>query len=556
MAVPRVTSLPLGKVIFALILIIALGRVAAGHRILSTVIDEPVHIAAGYEWLLGDPYTLDPTHPPLARILSALPLWLEGLPRPTAGDFVSRGNQLLYHDDQFVRHLQRARWGNLVLLLVGLAGTGALALRVFDPPTGLVAAAVFGSVPAVLGHAGVATTDLAVAAMLPLALFALDRWLEEVTGRRAIALGICTGFGLLAKFSFAPFFAVTAGTLVCVRSFQLRGTTGTRPSQAPTVYLRGAFIALVVAGVVVWGGYRFDFGTIAGAGPSGMVVVERLAPDATRAPALWAARHVPIPAPAFFAGVGLVALHNREGHLAYLLGEYRQRGWWYYFPVVLFYKTPLALLLLFGWGGLLLVGEVVQRPRMRGIEILLMTVALVALVLPSSINIGVRHVLPVYATASILVAHAIVKTWRATTHDAFGRVCLIALTAWYGLAGALAHPGYIAYFNEAAGEHPERILTDSNLDWGQDMLRLVRFARRHNIESLMIVHVGNLDLGRHGLNATPLQPYAHASGWVAISETALRLAGGERDRGEPYRWIEVYRPVARIGRTIRIYRIP
>jgi hypothetical protein len=60
----------------------------------------------------------------------------------------------------------------------------------------------------------------------------------------------------------------------------------------------------------------------------------------------------------------------------------------------------------------------------------------------------------------------------------------MALLVWFFAGSLLAHPDYLAWFNEAAGHHPEKIVVDSNLDWGQDMLRLARILREKHIPAV------------------------------------------------------------------------
>ena len=57
-----------------------------------------------------------------------------------------------------------------------------------------------------------------------------------------------------------------------------------------------------------------------------------------------------LPAPEFFDGIRAAMFHNQNGHPAYLLGQFGTHGWWYYFPVALAVKTPLAFLALLGLG--------------------------------------------------------------------------------------------------------------------------------------------------------------------------------------------------------------
>ncbi|HYO79473.1 MAG TPA: glycosyltransferase family 39 protein, partial [Thermoanaerobaculia bacterium] len=302
----------------AALTIVAVVRVASTHRVFSEVLDEPAHLAAGFEWFHGI-YTIDASHPPAARILGALPLWLAGYPLPETRDMVQAGNELLYHGNRYVKTLARVRVGNLLLLAIAIVATAAWARRMFSDAVAIVAAALLTTLPPVLAHAGLMTTDLAALTALPLALVALDRFLTTTGERKGpvILLGLAIGFGLLAKFSFLVFFPPCALLLLVARRAFPRW--------------KEMAIAAAVAFVVVWSGYRFDWRTTQSYhGDYAVQTMESAAPKPLKPFARWAASSLPLPAPAFFVGLGMLQSHNKDGHAAYLLGEVRSEGWWYY----------------------------------------------------------------------------------------------------------------------------------------------------------------------------------------------------------------------------------
>jgi hypothetical protein len=262
---------------------------------------------------------------------------------------------------------------------------------------------------------------------------------------------------------------------------------------------------------------------------------------------MWFAAHVPVPAPQFFVGLFLVKIHNDDGHDAYLFGKYDGHGFWYYFPVLLFYKTPIPFLLLFAWGCAAIVLD-----RARAAPLLLFA-ALLLSVLPSSINIGIRHVLPLYVFACAVAAYGVVAAWKPAA--AFGRTALAGLVLWMAIDSFAAHPDYLAYFNAFAGDEPARIAIDSNLDWGQDLLRLARFVRQEHIDTFHIAYAGSAILPNHGMRAESLEPFKAETGWVVVCETAVKLTGEGPSRGHGYDWLDAYRPYARIGKSIRVYSI-
>ncbi|MFL6244827.1 MAG: ArnT family glycosyltransferase [Thermoanaerobaculia bacterium] len=510
---------------FALLMLLPLVRVASTYRVFSATADEPVHIASGYDWITRGVYVFDPEHPPLARGLFGLGLRAGGVVSPPPENWqtlqptwlaAARGMDLLWHNGEYVRNLANARRGNLVFLLLALITIAAWAWRAFGPGVALLAVALFGTLPPVLAHAGLATTDMAVAATLPLALFALERWLEQPTLRRALYLGIAIGLGLVSKLSFGLFFAI--GAMVMIVFMRM---------SRPRVRHLLAIGALAV--LVVWTCYCFDLRT-------------------------------------FFVGLQWAKAHADRGNIAFFLGDRSDRGWWYYFPVVVALKTPIPFLLLFFFGAVKLIRT----------HFVWIPVALLISVMPVSLNIGVRHVLALYPMMAIVAAFGVRELSplpfgeRARVRGAsyarfaphpdplpggerglFRAGVLIVLLAWQLIGTSLAHPDYLPWFNEAAGRHPERLLGDSNLDWGQDMLRLSEVAREEKIPHLSFFLFGPAGFDRVPLPPhQPLAPGVPTQGWVAVSETALQIA-----KPGDFAWLTAHRPVRRVGKSIRLYYI-
>jgi len=495
--------------VIAALTLIAVIRVASTHRVFSATLDEPIHLAAGYEWFDGT-YRIDPTHPPLARILFALPL--RGLTPPTGTNMIDRGNQLLYEGDHYEKNLARGRMGNLVFLIVACIAVAAWARHVYGDAAAIIAVALFTNVPPILGHAGLMTTDMSIAATLPLALYALELFLENATWKRTLFLGIAIGLGALSKLSFLVYFPVCALVLLILRK-------GRRASRPPSWAGRMP-AALLITFLVAWAGYRFEFGRPVDVDPEAPSVFETVGMPRALA-------FAPLPAPSLPVGFARVRLHDRGGHTAFLLGRQSRTGWWYYFPVVFFFKTPLPLLILFACGV------------RRALPFALIAAAIMLVAMTASLNIGLRHILPIYAPFCIVAAVAVQRL----------RLIAIPLVAWLVIGVAVAHPDYLAWFNELAGRNPAHVAVDSNLDWGQDILRLGRVVKQRHIDHLWIVMNNNTRLDRHGIPAEWLPPRTKVSGWVAAGENWTAFT-------DEYDWLKGYRPVQRVGRSIRLYHIP
>jgi hypothetical protein len=503
----------------AVLTLIAVVRVGSTGRVFSATHDEPAHLSSAYEWWTGS-YTIDLGHPPLARILCGFPLWLASDRQPQhEGDFFERTNALLYQG-RYEKNLARARRGNLVLLIAAILGVAAWTRRGFGDSVAIVAVALFTSLPPILGHAGVATTDLAVAAALPWALLALQRYYERPTLPRGALLGIAIGFGLLAKFSFIVYFPPAAIVVTLMHR--------------PRATIRSALAMIATAFLIVWAGYRFEFRSASAI--FGEDNATRLFASAGL-PARLA--NIPLPAVSYLTGVAIVRSHDSGQNVSYLLGNIGS-SWWFYFPVILFYKTPLPFLILFAWG-------------LRSRAVLMFTLialAILGVAMTSHINIGVRHVLPFYVPATAVAAYAAVETWKRS-RDAFARTALAALAAWLVIGVAVEHPDYLAWFNEAARPEPSAIAIDSNLDWGQEGLRLARAVREIGIDDLKLWYAMNIRAEAHGIYASQLG-FGPQHGWIAVSEAPLRFLGEPEKLG----WLAKYRPVRRIGKSLRLYYIP
>jgi hypothetical protein len=123
--------------------------------------------------------------------------------------------------------------------------------------------------------------------------------------------------------------------------------------------------------------------------------------------------------------------------------------------------------------------------------------------------------------------------------------------AWHALESAAAHPDYLAYFNEVGWGREDRLLGDSNLDWGQDLGRLSRYASEHDIQPLYLAYFGTTRPEAVGLKGTTyLRPGDRPSGWLAVSVTKLQ---GIYPGDKGYGWLRDFEPTVRIGKSIYLY---
>ena len=523
--------------IFLLLTAIGVARIASTYRAMAQTSDETPNIACGMQYLDLGRYDYGAFHPPLARLAMAIGPYLYGARSQKLPDRWHEGNAVLYSAPRYSRTLTLARIGILPFFVIACTVVWLWGRRILGECGGLAPVFVFTNLPPVLAHAGLATMDMAIGAGVITAFYAYTLWLEDGTLRRSVFLGIGVALALLSKFSAVML--LPAGFLaITVLNWPGRGR-------------RRNWVWIAVAFVLIWGAYRFSFGPM----------TEQVARDAAEqggvfAKIPWSTWHlmetVPVPAPQILDGLWQVHNHVDAGHTAYLLGQHSFHGWWYFFPVALAVKTPVAVLLFVIASALALGGE---KRRAVWTPVILMAVILV-INLPTSLNIGVRYMLPLYPLLALTAGIGVVWVWRRQ------RWIAAALLAWLTVSGAAAHPAYLAYFNELAGGHPERILVDSDLDWGQDMNRLVAELRRRGVSYLHMACLYTGDDARIGLpNWDSLEPYQPVTGWVAVSHTMLKNYGwmvaqqkGRQDLA--FAWLDGYQPVAKVGKSILLYRIP
>jgi 4-amino-4-deoxy-L-arabinose transferase-like glycosyltransferase len=426
----------------------------------------------------------------------------------------------------------------------------------------LLAVLLLASVPAVLGHGALASLDVAAAATIALALYALQGWLASGTLRAALLFGLATGVAVATKFSAVPFVGLALLALPLAQAGMRAATV--RPVGPPAGVSAGARTAgLALAGAATLLVLFLVYAPRA-RDPAGVAFRYQWAvayllqkPGLDHALGvllghLWLPRELKD----VVNGVVAVKAHNDTGHLSYLLGEVRRGGWWYFYLVALAVKTPVPLLVA-GPAGLAALA--VNGWRSGDAWKLAPAVIVAAILLFASafsrINIGIRHVLVLYPFLALGGAYLLQCAWRALgamerTRARLATAAILLLCAWQLSPLWRAYPDYLPYFNETVA-HPERVLVDSDLDWGQDLWRLERRAAQLRIPRLSLAYRGTADLAREPLPPLAiLPPRQSAKGWIAVSQLA-------RTRNpEDYAWLAAFTPLERIGKTIDLYYVP
>jgi hypothetical protein len=547
--------------------VVAIIRIVSTYSLTSQAFDEPCHVAAGIELLDRHTYTLDPVHPPLARIAIGLPLYLAGerypnlppLDRPITYNDV--GNAILYDSGHYLRNLTLARLGLLPFFLLGTAIVFLWARREYGDFAGVMAAAMFTTLPNILAFSSIAYTDIVAASTQVAFLFAFVAWLDKPTRRSVLWLGLAAGLALASKATTLIFFPASAVAILLGKWICTRTVVG--ENVAPRLLVRHVAIVLALATLIVWATYGFAIQHVR----EGM----NISPDATPSfhyfpPSLaragrWLVANDPrVPAPALLRGIAEAWSLNQARPAAYLLGHIRKGGWWYFFLIGVAVKSPLPFLILAALGIASLKTFDLHR-RWRAMAPALAALAVLLVTMPVKYNAGVRHVIVVFPLLAIVAGAGCSYLWNMRGRFRLpARVGLIALLCWQCISTARASSDFLAFFNELAGRDPSKIMVSGcDLDCGQDLFRLSREFQARHISHATIAMWTSADTTQMHLPTFDVpQPYRPVTGWFAISLRALRFGSLTHKSYPPeaFDWLNAYQPVGRVGKTMLLYYIP
>jgi len=531
----------------------------------SATWDEPVHVMDGYLSLARHDYRVDVEHPPLLRMWAALPLLGEPIAADTRAidsttgytwalnDVFIAAHQFMYVDNDADRMLYRARFMTVLLGVALGVIVYAWGYALFGWATATTLLAVFTLEPNIASHSRLVTTDLGVT----LGIFGAVYFCWRLSARSWSWLALTglvafTTLALLSKFSgllLLPVLAVLATVARWRRSID-------------TSHVLIMIGAVAVAGFVgVWACYGFRY--LPSSNPEWRYNfhIEPFATETmpvTTAVVRWIDDHRVLPN-AYAEGL-LLNQSRAQRRKAFLAGDFTETGWWYYFPVAFALKTPAALLLLFCAGSWLAV----RRFPVAALHAIVPIVIFGGAAMTATINIGVRHILPIYPFV-VLLAGAAVSVLISTGRRALAAAAVAAAL----IEPALVYPHTLAFFNVLAGgpSHGSEYLVDSNLDWGQDLKGLKAWMTTHAVSHINLAYFGFADPHYYGIDCTflPGSPgwvgqeqlqLPRLPGYVAVSATLLRgvYAPTALDK-EFFDRLAKLTPVDAVGHSIFIFRV-
>jgi Dolichyl-phosphate-mannose-protein mannosyltransferase len=433
----------------------------------------------------------------------------------------------------------------------------ALTLLVFDPN--------------LLAHGALVTTDAGLSCFLFASVYAFYRYVKAPSAWRLVVVGLATGLAFAAKHTgvlAAPMLIVLA---LC-EVWRSRGAAKTEERVAAstgTPFLRLLGALAVVAAIsltVLWGFYGFRYA----ARPAGLELNPTSAeflhqlsrPDEAKLLTTIASYHL-LPE-SYIYGLADVRM-MADFYSSYVLGKTYPHGVWFYFPLVMAIKSTLPFLVLLA----ITVWAIVTGKLRCWREILFLTVPpmlYLAVAMSSRMNIGMRHILPMYPFLTVLVAGA---AWTLIQRNRRWTYAVAVLVVFQIVTSLHAFPVYIPYANELWGGPSQtyKLLSDSNSDWGEQLKATKKYLDQRGVKDCWFVYFdeGVADYTYYGIPCKALPtsdamwvnekfyPPAEIDGPVLIS--AANLSGFEYGPGElnPYEQFKSLTPTAVIAREVFVY---
>jgi hypothetical protein len=510
----------------------------------SQTYDEALYLVAGYAYLAEQDFDFNPETAPLPKELAALPLYLwYRLPYPpdtkgsTSPTVWGLERAFLYGspvpaDDL----LTLARIPNLILggFLVALVGWWSY--RLWGAGAALLGMGLAALEPNLIAHSSLATTDLGIALFIFLAVYCLWDYVQTASPWFLAGVGISTGLALASKFSGVVLLGIlgfiigihvlAGGTLSLRRPGDNTATTSLTRRIVQTAV--ASIVMACLAALVISSCYFFQgFGT-------------------------------------WWEGLERQLAHQEDGHRAFFLGTFSLDGWWYYFPVAFLIKTPVGTLVLM-LASLLLVRYGKALTKQDFLFLVVPVLLYGAVLLHTRINIGLRYALPVYPFLFVLTSR--LATFRFQPRW-LGPVLLGIPLVATAVSSLRTAPHHLAYFNELIGGPLQgyHYLSDSNLDWGQDLRGVKAFLEREQVEMVYLSYFGSAPPEAYGIRyqylplsrfipKEPMEMLPPGTPRELLLISVTNLQGTYLTAQDQYRWLQKRTPVASIGYSIFVYDI-
>lgn len=581
----------------------------------SATFDEVAHIPAGYSYIQKHDMRLNPEHPPLLKDLIGLPLaflhlnfntdnqqfWTgEGLGRIWDDGQWYAGRYLLYgagnNPDQILF------WARLPIILISVA----LGLFLFmwgkeiaGVLGGLFVLVLYAFDPNILGHNHYVTTDIGIASFLTFAFYYFLKFIKNPTWKNVAIGGFFLGLVNLVKFSSLmayPILAIVIMLYPLVKKLSHDETENRNKFLRAKIffsYLGKGIVAFAISMVVVWVLYFFNTYKMPQEIIAGQIGFSfplsdpnKLSQVTNHALTFLNSSTILRPMSEYALGVAMVFKRVAGGNGAYFLGNVSSKASPKYFPLVFMLKETIPFLALIAFSIIFTIIQIsrtfsksirakaVGKSIMRFLQVGVTQYTLFGFIvlysflsITGNLNIGLRHLFPIMPLLYLLVVKKIFDFLHGKHVTTKNQLHIIAsvLILWIILIPFFAYPSYTSYFNETIGgsQNGYKYVTDSNVDWGQDLKRLKIFVDENpDIDKIRVDYFGGGNpqyyLADKYISWWDEKRPVEA-GWYAISVNSLQTSIYDKVNKTPannYAWTEKLQPITMIGASIMIYYVP
>ena len=553
-----------------LLLLVLEGQLLYSVRRESLTWDEGDHIFAGYMSLKHHDFGLNPEHPPLVKIVAALPLQNMTLREPQLQNRYFKteaylsGSDFIFQND-FETIIFRARMAASIFALMVALLAFLSAREMFGTGAGFLALLLIVFEPNFLAHGALVTTDTGAACCLLASIYAFYRYMKSPSWGRVAVLGLAAGIFFITKHSAVLLPAMLI--LLAITELLRRRQVGDESRLRQALRLAGVLvIAAVIAVGIMWTGYGFRYS----ARPAGQQInpllestLANLSPVEGKA-VTFMARWKLLPESWLYGLADVRSVANTWP--SYIFGKVYAHGVWFYFPVAFVIKATLTTLIF-----LPLIVYAIATGKLRDWrEILFLSLPpslYFCISMTSKLNIGVRHILLVFIFLLVLAGGA---AWSLICKDRRWAWPIGALILFHVISSLRAFPtSYIAYANELWGgpANIHKYLTDSTTDWGQQLKAVKRYVDERGIHQCWFAYTAEpaIPFRAYGIPCKTLPTMdsmwfglktdtpSAIQGPVFISHIPLTFYESGSSLLSPYREFEKLTPTAVIENGVFVY---
>ena len=544
--------------------------------------DEIVHVSSGYVHLTKQDYRFNLEKPPIFKVLATVPLLFMHINLPQD---ISVWDDGLFDTGNFAHEFWFTSGNNpdtllllsripmvLLTLCLGLF-LFRWVIKMGGNFAGIVFSVLFWGSTLILAHGKIVHNDIAGVLGFVISLYTFINLLSKPTIKNGIWFGLAFGLSLLFKQSVViilfPFEIIL---FVYWRIFK--------------VLLRHYLYPLMISGLVCVSVVGIVYGIFTSGYPVNESIVhanlmQQL--DGTKVPWLdseaWLTN--PILRPYYTFILGTLMTFRRAAYVGpiYFLGNIQLSGSWNYFPILLITKIPLTLI-----AGIIILGGLCLHRFIQGsksnimilikthfsqMAILFTAIFYLLIAVIEGLNIGVRHVLPVYVFGLLLIAWITSRVVRWTKHRKIFLILIGIMLTIYYLPVFFDYPNYLSSYNQLAGgiDNGYKIAVDSNYEWGSDLKMLASWAETNSVKSIYVdCVIGCWQADQYYLIDKYLPPSRTFSlvdnqdegTYLAVCVTRLFspvVSKNDIDYYMKYPQLQSVTPLFRVGKGVFIYKI-